>query len=85
MRELVNTHMLKEGDVIEYYGARMRLTNRQVWPMRAGDDPVKQGDCITFDGVIINEQYGAIPKGWCRDGIWRVQGNKLAHWSLVEE
>ena len=70
---IVNTHELKEGDEILYYGVHFRLRDREDY-----------GDCIAFGTDLISypEQGSPMPRRWAEE--WRVQGNALARWVKVE-
>lgn len=80
--EIVNTHELKEGDLVRYYGVTFRLKDRINHGLTAGFDPITQGDCISFaTDVIHDDGSGIIPRHW-RDS-WTIQGNRRAHWSRI--
>jgi hypothetical protein len=81
--QIISYHDAAEGNLVRFYGHTFTLTNRRVWPMEAGFDPVTQGECITFDGVLVGDHDpNQIPLGYLtkKDGylIWKFQGNKLA-------
>ena len=76
--ESVNTHQLKEGDVVRVCGCTFRLKNRQEWP--APDDNERRGVCISFGtDPLTYSDAGGFPEWWFKD--WIVQGNKLATWA----
>lgn len=85
IQKLVNTHELKDGDVVLCHGVLFRLKNRKDWGVDEGFDPEKQGSCITFETDLLHypEEGSVMPRGWVEG--WVVQGNKLAKWVKVED
>jgi hypothetical protein len=75
-----NTHQLKEGDTIQFYGCVFQLKNRKEWP--PVDDAERWGAVITFDtDLLVYTDNCGMPHHWATK--WTVQGNSLAMWALL--
>lgn len=85
---LKNTLELVTGDVIKFYGAKLRMTERTVYP---GGPGAPYGDTVQFRTECMNPEEvkanSGILYGWPAqmviDGKWIVQGNRLAMWTVV--
>ena len=77
--ETVNTHALKDGDILLNHGAIMQLRDRKSRPAREGEAGAAYGDVVWFKVDMLDVTHSAIPKNWAHD--WTVQGNGLATWS----
>lgn len=85
--EYVNTHELRNGDVIVHYEVAMRLRDRNARPTdlaKAGTPEAEHfGDTVWFHTDILDDtrNNGFIPASWLRR--FTIQGNKLARWTRV--
>ncbi|WP_288937040.1 hypothetical protein [uncultured Sphingomonas sp.] len=82
---MANTHELNAGDIISLYGATFLLTVRHEYPEREIDAPGNVG--VVFETECLHlEEGAAMPRHWVeREGGYRIQGNKLAHWHRIRE
>lgn len=88
--ENVDTHGLKEGDVVYNYGCLMVCGKFEDRNSLWGETLVGDGDDVRWcAAVITGHDEGSIPDGYMgktEDGLfrtWRIQGNKRASWSRV--
>ena len=83
--ERVNTHDLKDGDVILHHWCLMKVKNRRVYTY-ASDLLHDEKGTVQFDSdCLYRSERSGIPKHWidCENG-WTVQGNSKAQWTRVK-
>lgn len=82
----VNTHELKEGDVILHHWCLFKLVNRRVYTY-ASDLQHDEKGTVQFDTECLHRgEDSPIPTGWInRAGGWTIQGNSRAQWSKVSK
>lgn len=76
-----NTHELKVGDLLQHYGAILRLMTRTEYHNeKQPDNPT-----IQFSTECLHlEENATMPKEWAyREGGFTIQGNRLAYWNAV--
>jgi len=79
--EMVNTHELKQGDIIRLYGMVIRIGEKQISDQGAHAD--KGHGCVHYHiSEVLAIAQNSPAKGLLEDGkFWNVQGNKLAMWA----
>lgn len=82
----VNTHQLKEGDIILHHWCLFRLVKRTVYTYPSDLQHDEKGTVQFTTECLFRGHDSAIPKAWIdREGGWTVQGNSLASWALVSK
>ena len=76
--EPVNTHQLREGDVVVYYNATFRIHNRHVYYNAPSDTLYDPLGVVTFETDLLEFRFGPLPKGWAEEGT--IQGNSMTMW-----
>ena len=84
MFDTVDTHALKNGDLVSVSGTLFKLRDRQSRAPRTGESGSMYGDVVWFktDVALVGNPDG-MPAHW-RD-TWTVQGNKMATWQRVNK
>ena len=77
MFETVNTHALRNGDLVSTHGVLFRIRDRAEHVM-GGD----YGVTVSFKtDVVAVQPDSTMPAHWRKD--WTIQGNGLATWARV--
>jgi hypothetical protein len=81
----MNTHELRDGDVVLTHGMRVRISGDGEVSTSHPQD-VAGAPCLWWAGVVENlddvHAAGVVPRSFVRDGLWTVQGNGLARWTV---
>ncbi|QJA42975.1 hypothetical protein [Phaeobacter phage MD18] len=83
MFETVNTHELRNGDLVSVNGTLFKLRDRQERDLKEGESGWKNGPVVWFrtDVVAIGDPDG-MPAHWRED--WIIQGNRAAIWQRLD-
>lgn len=73
----VNTHELKQGDILRYHGMVLRVGEKQI--SDEGSHADNGYGCAHYHISEILAARSDMPQPGTRS--WNVQGNKLAEWS----
>ena len=83
MFETVNTHDLRNGDLVSVHGTLFQLKDRQERDLKQGESGWHDGPVVWFktDVIAISDESG-MPAHWRDD--WTVQGNRAAIWQRLD-
>lgn len=76
MFESVNTHELREGDIVRTHGMVVRIGEKQI--SDKGSHADNGYGCAHYHLSEILASYQGMPQPGTR--LWNVQGNRLAMW-----